>query len=103
MSSDDDWETDPDAINTQTEQVPFAREHATTDRPTQLEDPHWLTLDLWFDPEQQQRFGKAKGISGTVRMSEVKEAVLQAEQEKVRPSLSFARSKSSPRAPRSAR
>jgi hypothetical protein len=70
--------------------------------PPNLEDPHWLTLDLWFDPEQQQRFGKAKGISGTVKMSEVKEAVLQAEQEKVRPSLSVARSKSSQRAPRSA-
>lgn len=33
---------------------------------------------------QEQRFGKAKGVSGTVKMSDVRDSLLQAEQEKVR-------------------
>eukprot|EP00290_Baffinella_frigidus_P003441 CAMPEP_0180174492 /NCGR_PEP_ID=MMETSP0986-20121125/36183_1 /TAXON_ID=697907 /ORGANISM="non described non described, Strain CCMP2293" /LENGTH=128 /DNA_ID=CAMNT_0022126841 /DNA_START=68 /DNA_END=451 /DNA_ORIENTATION=- len=59
MSSDDDWDTDPDAVNTQT--------------------------------EQEQRFGKAKGVSGTVKMSDVRDSLLQAEQEKARAKSGFER------------
>ena len=33
---------------------------------------------------QEQRYGKAKGVSGTVKMSDVRDSLLQAEQEKVR-------------------
>ena len=33
---------------------------------------------------QEQRYGKAKGVSGTVKMSDVRDSLLQAEEEKVR-------------------
>jgi len=41
-------------------------------------------LSKAISPAQEQRYGKAKGVSGTVKMSDVRDSLLQAEQEKVR-------------------